>query len=299
MVDYNTQNLINQYATPSMLHVLSNQYGCMFVRSLLQKALSVFDWQLPETWNRDYFLYTLFLQGYAGIIKTARYGVIPQHGSFYGQDIFYSPKTFVVSNPAMQDVRQEFEIGRNCVMLKLEPDYMGIGDTVAFYAGKLALIAEDIDVNLFNAKMSYIFFAENKAAAESFKKAYDKIQSGEPAVVIDKLLKDENGGNNWDYVFNNLKNNYIGGELLDDMRTIENQFLTEIGIDNANTDKKERLISDEVNANSQEVRSRSALWLDSLQLGIDKSVKMFPELAGKFSVRRREDAETAVNPGVV
>lgn len=32
----------------------------MFQRYLMQKAISVFRWELPDTWDKDYFLYCLY-----------------------------------------------------------------------------------------------------------------------------------------------------------------------------------------------------------------------------------------------
>ena len=64
--------------------------------------------------------------------------------------------------------------------------------------------------------------------------------------------------------FLNVKNTYIGNDLLLTKRSIMNEFLTEIGINNANTDKRERLNSDEVNANNSEVRCTIVRFIDSL-----------------------------------
>ena len=52
-------------------------------------------------------------------------------------------------------------------------------------------------------------------------------------------------------------------------------FDTEVGIPNANTDKRERLITDEVNANNFETKSKCALWLESLKQGCREANEMF------------------------
>ena len=59
------------------------------------------------------------------------------------------------------------------------------------------------------------------------------------------------------------------------MRKIMAQFDTEIGIPNANTDKRERLVTDEVNANNVETTTRCELWLDSLKECAEKTNEMF------------------------
>ena len=59
------------------------------------------------------------------------------------------------------------------------------------------------------------------------------------------------------------------------MRKIEARFDTEIGIPNANTDKRERLITDEVNANNAETGLRGQMWLENIHEAIDKTKAMF------------------------
>ena len=59
------------------------------------------------------------------------------------------------------------------------------------------------------------------------------------------------------------------------MRKIEAQFDTDIGIPNANTDKKERLITDEVNSNNVETQALLDLWTESLTDGAEEANRMF------------------------
>ena len=49
----------------------------------------------------------------------------------------------------------------------------------------------------------------------------------------------------------------------------------EIGIDNVRSDKKERLITAEANANNVECRCKAELWLDTLKKCVEKVNKMF------------------------
>jgi hypothetical protein len=139
----------------------------------------------------------------------------------------------------------------------------------------MALAAESAGVNLLNTKLAYLFAAGNKAAAETFKKLYDKVTSGEGMAVYDKALLDENGEINIQMFNQNLKNTYIAGDILSDLRKYKDEFLTVIGINNANTDKKERLITDEVNANNEETHALADLWLEQLKECCEKVNAMF------------------------
>lgn len=53
-------------------------------------------------------------------------------------------------------------------------------------------------------------------------------------------------------------------------RTIINEFLTKIGIANANYDKRERLNSDEVNQNNEETKAMISVIFDNLKESISE-----------------------------
>lgn len=277
----------NSLVSPSTVHVRNTGLANFFQKYFLQKALSPFKFTLPEWWSDSYFLYTLYVRGYVGIVKTDKYGVIPQHCTLYGYNIFYQPTHIIVSNPLL---KQSFNprIDVDCTLVKLMPDYTGIGDIVAYYADLAAIAAEALGVNMVNSKFAYIFAAGNKAAAESFKNLYDKVASGEPAAVIDKALYVD-GKPAWEVFNNNLKSQFIATDLLDVLERLENMFLTEIGIPNANTTKRERLVSAEVKANSFEVRSKCEVWLDELQKGFEKTRKMFGLTKEQLNVEWRKE----------
>ena len=139
----------------------------------------------------------------------------------------------------------------------------------------MALCMETAGVNLLNSKLSYVFAAGNKTQAEAFKKMYDQIASGQPAAFIGKELFNEDGSRNWDVFFQNLKQNYVAGDVLNDMAKIEQRFCTAIGIPNANTEKRERLITDEVQINNAETVSLVNLWLGTLREDLKRVNEMF------------------------
>ena len=271
---YNIENVYNSVVNPSTVHYIDNGTAKFYTRYFLQKAMSVFKWELPELWDTDYFLYTLYTWGFIAILKTDRFGVIPQQCTLTGYNVFYAPKRITVTNPIMPET-VERDIDKDCVLLKLTPDYAGILDLIYFYASKMALASSAVNVNLLNSKLAYLFTAKNKSVAESFKKMYDQIASGEPASIIDRNLLDPDGNKTWDFFSQNLHENYIASDILADMRKIEQQFDTDIGIPNANTDKRERLITDEVNANNVETATRCELWLEELKKGCAKVKTMF------------------------
>lgn len=272
---YNYINAETSQVTPSTVHVKDSGLCRYFTKYLLQKAMSVFEWDLPETWNKDYFLYVLYCWGYVAVVNTDKFGVIPQGCGLKGYDVFYAPTHAVIANPLLSGILEP-RIGTQCELLKLQPDFSGILDLVGHYAEQMALASQSVSVNLLNSKLSYVFTAKTKALAESLKKMYDQIASGEPAVVIDSRIKNAaDGEETWKAFEQNVGGNYIVTNLLADLRKIEAMFDTEIGIPNANTDKRERLIQDEVNANNIETYSKCAMWLENLQDACKRVNDMF------------------------
>lgn len=275
-VEYDRINEIYSSSSPSTVHTSNNELHAYFCKYLFQKLTSVYKFNnLPITWDKGFFLTTLFSMGYIGVINTKEFGVVALNAELSGYNLYYRPNKLVIANPLINNVKEDYQIGVNCEVIKLMPDYGTPFDKVSFYADMLALSAESTGMNLVNSKLAYVMSAKNKAAAQTLKKVFDKVASGEPAVVVDKSLYNQDGSLSWDTFAQNLRENYIAGNILDDMKKWEDKFNTDIGIPNANTNKRERLISDEVNANNVETYTTAELWLETLKESLEKVNKMF------------------------
>lgn len=272
--DYTLSNLYTAGQQPNTIHVSDTGLSYMFRKQLFEKALSVFKFDIPETWDLDYFRISLFMFGNVCIFDSGTFGVIPQFATLSGFNVFYMPNEALVANPLLPNINR-LKIHKDCEIIKLRPDYSGIMDIVGYYADQMAIIAETFTCDINNSKLAYIFGAENEAQAQSFKKMYDNIYKGEPNVVIDKKLFNAEGEPTWHEFNQNLKNTYIGDLLIDALNAVEDRFCTLIGIDNANTDKRERLIAPEVEANKAETKALSTLWLERMQDGIRRANNMF------------------------
>lgn len=268
---YDFINLYNAGLRPSTVHTKNTGLYNYYFNHLFIKALSVLNFDgIPETWSMEYFLYVLYGYGFMAIFKTDEYGVIPQNCTLSDtHTIFYQPKRVIVTNPVLPK-SLELEVGRDCELLRLEPDYKGITEIVSLYADMLAIATETSAVNLLNSRASFVFFAQNKATAETYKKMYDTLAGGDPFAVIDKNLLNEDGTHNWDFFAQNVGQNYIVTDVLNDLKTIEDRFNTKIGIPNANTQKRERLITSEVESNDSDTRCLVDVWLDTLNRDLDR-----------------------------
>ena len=295
---YDFINRYNEHIKPSTAHSAENATAWYFRRYLVQKILSVYEFDgIPETWSKDYFLYTLFLWGFVAVIETDKFGVIPQHCSLFGYDVFYRPTNCRIANPLLRG-NLEPKIGVECELIKLQPDYGSCWDIISYYADLLALSTESLGVNLVNSKLAYVFACQDKTVAESFKKMYDKINEGNPAVFADKKLFDDNGEPLWTTFQNNLKQNYVAGDMLNDMLKIDARFCTEIGIPNVNMAKKSGVTDNEVEANNADTKSKAEIWLETMQDGFKKANAMFG-LNLSVKLRYKENYDVSVDNGDV
>ena len=260
---------------PSNLNLKENAISRYCRRYLFMKLLSVFDIQgMPETWDEEYFKDVLFIWGSAAIFKTDKFGVIPQACGYYGYNVFYHPTHAVITNPLFNRTYQ-LEIGKQCEVIRIAPDWAGVADIIGHYADRLALILACAFTNLYNARLSYVFTAENQAIAESFKKMYQKITEGEPAVVVDKKLFDDAGNPRWVAFQQQLKSTYIVDMLQAAYKAVENDFYSQIGIPNANYEKKERLLTDEIATTRFATQCLAELWLHTLNQTSGQANQMF------------------------
>lgn len=272
---YDYINAYNRQYKPSTIHVKNTGLSWYFKRYLIQKIISVFKFEgIPESWAKDYFLYTLFVFGYCAVINTDKYGVIPQHCTLSGYNIFYRPNRAIITNPLFKRTITA-RIGKDTELIRMAPDWCGVWDIVEYYADLMALTSETIAVNLINSKFSYVFAAEDKTSAESLKKLYDQIASGEPAAFADKKLFTDDGDPSWYLFVQNLKQNYIAGDLLEDLAKIDSRFNTEIGIPNVNIAKASGVGAAEVMANNVDTQSKAELWLETIRDSLTKVNNMF------------------------
>ena len=271
---YEESNIAYGMSNPSAVTVQNTRLTGFFRRYLLQKVMSVAKWELPANWKKNYFLYALHVIGNVAVIKTDRYGVIPQHCTLSGFDVQSQPLKAVVSNPLIAK-NLDLTIGKNCTLFNMTCDYGGVLDLVNYYAGMLALASEAISTNTLNAKLAYVFAAQDSRMGETMKKAADELLSGKPFVVADKKLFSADGKLSMDLLLNNLKQNYIAPDMVNVLHSIENEFDAAIGLPPTHSDKRERMITDEVSNADTTRKSRYLLWLEGWQEAAERTNEMF------------------------
>lgn len=250
------------------MEVLSTQH---YVDTLLKKVYGVFTIEnMPDKWEYDYVLSHLFIDGIVGITDTS-VGVVPLKCSFCGKLNIYDRMTqLIFTIPALGDsfTRTIYE---DTMYLHINGDFKGCMDLVNKYAVLLAMCDASININLLNSRVAFIGEAANQSQAKVLQKLYTNISKGDPCVVYRNA--DSQHGMSW--YWNNVKNTYVANDILDTKRRIMAEFLTEIGIKVSNTEKKERLISDEANSQTEEKNNAIYIWKKNLEDDITIINKLF------------------------
>lgn len=293
-IGFRALNLATARQSPSGVQTVDNETAWYYARYLMKRAISAVELSIPEEWDADYVQYTLFGRGFGCVIDVPGFGVIFQGCSLYGRNVYYQPTRAMTANPLFTAPAQGWIIGKNCEIVKLQPDFSSVLDIVWTYAARLALAYEAWQMNCQNSKLAYIIGADSKSQAASFEKLYDKIQSGVPAVAVGNNLYSKDGKPLWQAFSTDLRQNYIAPEISGDMRSIMSEFDSFVGIpSNPNSSKKERQIVDEVNANNVETDTLIDLFVRTLNNGFDKVNKHFDlscSAAKKYPLNMSGDA---------
>ena len=279
-LNYDQINNVEGHLQPSMLKYCNSVTYAYWQRSLFQRAISTIDFTgLPDTWQasvRDFFYWCVFAYGYVGVFDTDEYGLSFQPGALYGFDFYYQPTEFIVANPKLN---KRFKIHEECEILKLTPDYRGIFDIISYYSMLLSALDSGINMSIVNSKFAYLMGAKNKGAAESLKKIFDKIASGEPAVIFDQSLlpmDPQSKEEPWSFLErSNLKQSYLTTDQLMDRSTLLSSFDAEIGIRSLPYNKKERLVTAEAESREQDSTARLEVWKATLDSSLELVNKMF------------------------
>lgn len=272
---YAVQNLFDGTHTPSAIKNDSVAYA-FWNRALYQRLCSIIEFNLPDNWNRarDFFEACLFGRGYVCVFNDLKYGISFQPCTLYGYDFYYQPTQAIVTNPKLS---KTFTIGEDCSLIKLTNDFSGCADIIAYYSEKLATMDGALNMSIINSKFAYVFGAKNKAAARAIQQIFDRINRGESTIVYDKELVAGLGDEEpFEFIDRTgLKNSYLVTDLINDMQNIIKDFDNEIGIPTIPAEKKERMISDEVNGRNADTNARITLWNESLTNSINEVNKMF------------------------
>jgi hypothetical protein len=237
-------------------------------------ALSLFEWKgLPESCNVRYLENALYTYGRALFFKDETTGYLTLKCTPSGTlNVYDEPVSFTaVSTIKSWNVNRE-----DCVLIRNNYLERPTDNSVVLFTARLTEAERTIDVNI-KAQKTPVLIRTDEKDRLTVENLYKKYEGNEPFILGGKSLNLEG--------LKVFKTDapFVADKLQVYKRDIWNEALTFFGINNANSDKRERLIMDEVNANNEVISVNAEAMLLTRQeaceqinkkYGLNVSVKM-------------------------
>lgn len=258
-------NAFNTFGDPTMMTFNDN----LIRLSLL--AQTVFKWNgLPNGIDEKHLERYLFNEGRCMFYHDPNVGWIITKCNDAGTLNFYDEPTKllpVATNADALDIKTR-EPGHDCVLIYNNDYAYPTARTVMMYAARLTEMQRTIDINIHAQKTPVLIKASDKTRL-SAKQVYAKWSGFEPLIITDKNISD---GVEMEVLS-------IAAPIVFDKLSIEknklwNECMTFLGINNANMDKRERLVDDEVQANNEQIGYSAEVMLKSRQRAAEAMSKL-------------------------
>lgn len=246
-----TKNKLLNYITESFLY---NRFKLMVLNQFEYEGLK--DTGIEEKHVEK----TLYERGYEAVVMDKELGLLclPCSGigapNVYGEHVRYKVHGFGYC--------KEYK-AKDIVVIENNKLRLPTDEAVLYFVNQLFDIRRTIDVNVKQLKLQTLFTANDKNVL-TVKKILDEIDEYNHAVIVDSSLAIED-------IVKAIPTGVkpLTTELTDLYHDVLNEGLTYFGINNANTDKRERLITDEVNSNNQFIDSCAQMFFESRKKGWD------------------------------
>jgi hypothetical protein len=265
----------------------TNTYNLYYSR-LRDYALSMFQWNnLPPSINERFMELTLYRDGKIAFFEDTGIGYLSLPVSDKGPVNYY--------NEALeyQIYSYDYQTTRtpdNAVIIWNNYSRIPIHPFVQEYARRLAEIQRTIDVNVFAQKTPVIILVDDNQRI-TMENVYHQYEGNKPVIF----------GNKQGFDLENVKvlktdAPYVADKLQVLKNEIWNEAMTFLGVGNAKQDKKERLVSDEVSANDEQIQGARYIMLKARQEACEKINKMFGlDISVEFKLDIDNEPEEAQN----
>lgn len=244
-----------------------------YVNYLYEKLIRIFKYEnLPPTIPRDALENYTMQFGYSGITK-ANYKnkeiIVAVPCTKYGVGLYplYEPLA-QYSTPLIH--ARDLKIGEDIVIVKNNSYQISCDAIVKRYARQLADFDATINILTSNARIPALPSFPDEESAESYKAVMVANRLGQVDAVLDKSFIQKG-------TFVPYSNGTVSANI-NDVVSARNEilrtFLSEIGVTTAN-DKRERMVVDEVNVNSQMLLFNVSDMLECRQKAIDEVNKIY------------------------
>lgn len=283
---YNQQMIANYFSIqPSEVKGVLNTETAYYEWALWWLVYFKYKLKIPKHIPLNFFRFLLFHWGSVGLIYTNKFGWVAGDYGINEIDLYYQPRQLSFSNPFFDDIKIGI-VGINSCIIKIFDDFSGFKPFIVRTAEKMAACDKAMNVNLMTVSMGKLLGAPNKKISSTLKDALDDLTIGNPYVVINS---EDLASINVNNMVSELGSAFVSDKLQELKRSYFNEFLSLIGINNANLNKRERLVTDEVNANNVEIQAIPTLVAeDNLKPCLEFATRLTGE---EYSVELRGDAE--------
>lgn len=252
-----------------LTNVYNKQTFDLYYNQLSNLALNVFKWEnLPEEIDYRYLEWVLYTRGYCLFFQdevTMKYLTLECAigGNF---NVYRIPKyRRAYSISGYQAERND----KNSVIIFNNYLHNPSNIYIQQYARRLALIERTLDINT-NAQKTPIMIVCDENQQLSMKNLYQQYDGNEPIIFANK-----NSGISEGVKVLNTQAPPLFDKLQVLKHQIMNEALTFLGIENSNSDKKERLVEAEVGSNYGNVEMQRFVFLNARRQACEQINRMF------------------------
>ena len=269
-------------------------------------ALSMFEWvNLPKSMNARWLELCLFSHGQASLLKDEKYGFIntncssagainiyglPSRLNCYSFEYQTERKLYTGLNPLLTDKQKEQKETQEAILVLNNWDGTPTLGTMELYAYRLYEAQRTCDVNI-KAQKTPVMIVVDETQRLLMENLYNQYDGNQPFIFGDKDQLSSG-------ILKSISTNapYVADKITEYKKEIFNEALTYLGINNTILDKKERLVTDEANANNELIN----LNLQSYLAPRLEACRQFNEKFGltgtdkEISVRLRSDLHNII-----
>lgn len=244
---------------------------------LREICLNMFEWvNLPDYMDERFLERTLFDKGFILFFKETKLIEDVEVEAYFSLPCTFTGGFTVYEIPIN---RQAYSVNgyfgnysnEDSVIIWNNRNHKPTRPTIAMYANRLANVERTLDVNIKMLKNPLIANIDEKQKL-SMANLFDKYDGNEPYIMTNK-----DNFNVTDLKTNlfpvNTPNNVQ--DLLEYKHSLYNECMTFLGLSNINRDKRERMITDEVNAQNEQLLQQRFNMLDERRRACEQINKMF------------------------
>ena len=263
-----------------------------YVERFKKICLSMFEWvNLPESMNARYLEECLYYKGQASLLKDELYGFINTQCASNGYlNIYGLPSELNCYSYQYNSIRKlytglEGTEDKECILVMNNWERIPTASTIELFCQRLAEAEMTASINM-KAQKTPVLIVVDENQRLMMENLYAQYDGNRPFIMGDK---NQVG----DGVVKSVSTGapFIADKIMEYKKEIWNEALQYLGINSLQTEKKERLITDEASSNNELIN----LNLQSMLIPRQEACKQFNKLFGlegtdkEISVRVRSD----------